>query len=406
MNLSGMLFCINDLSFNLGIIRLSPNKIVNISHGGFYIRPYVHQHLIHSLPNETILTKDRLHEQLIQWKILDDRWNKNVYVSSSGGSGGKRLFFLTDIEQNQRQRKILVKMMIDEGILSSSDICLNLFSSKNLYRSSEIFTDFCTFANCTSLPMNTDAHDEDILQVIEYFHPNVLMGSPFRLMQLAKGKKMKMNFEKIFFACEALNEKREKYFREIFNCEKFIGFYGSAETGVFACQSPNYSSTKIYLYPKELVKIEIINSKIIVTNLIRTRNQLIRFDTGDRGRIIPNEEYSKYGLIEVFQSERLIYIDDDALSKGDIEQIMQQLDLMEWQVIIDYLPETNGQEVEVLFRYVPMDLTLQTVLEETMRNELTKISKMINFRFQSIEFNQLITDPISNKLLKIIDRRI
>jgi phenylacetate-coenzyme A ligase PaaK-like adenylate-forming protein len=237
------------------------------------------------------------------------------------------------------------------------------------------------------------------------------MGSPYRLMQLAffleKQSKNEIRFEKIYFACESLDQIKENYFQQIFHCEIYIGFYGSAETGVFACQSPKYSSTKIYLYPKDLVQIEIINSKIIVTNLIRKRNQLIRFDTGDLGRIIPNE---KYGLLEVFRSERLIMIEDDVISKSDIEQIMKQIDLIEWQVIIDYV---SGTKTRLLFRYVKSELISQEILEENIRNNLqkcfenllTNLSEKLIIQFQSIQFNHLIRDKTSNKLLKIIDRR-
>ncbi|CAF4756994.1 unnamed protein product, partial [Rotaria sp. Silwood2] len=118
------------------------------------------------------------------------------------------------------------------------------------------------------------ANDEDILDVIEYFKPNILIGSLYRLMQLAffiekQQLKKEIKFEKIFFAYESLDEIKQKFFRRIFHCSIYIGFYGSVETDIFACQSPKYSSTKIYLYPKDLVHIEIINSKIMVTNLIR-----------------------------------------------------------------------------------------------------------------------------------------
>lgn len=417
MNLTGMLICFNDECFNMGIIRMSPNKIVNISHGGYYIRPYVHQEFIHSMNDGTILTKDKLHEQLIQLKSIDNQWNKSVYLSSSGGSGGKRLFFATDIKQNQLQREILVNMMIEENIISYNDICLNLFQSNNIYRSFEIFNDFCTIANCTTLPMSANANDKDILEVIEYFKPNILMGSPYRLMQLAfyleKQSEKIFKFEKIYFACESLDQTKQNYFKQIFNCSIFIGFYGSAETGVYACQSSKYSSTKIYLYPKELVQIEIINSKIIVTNLIRKRNQLIRFDSGDLGQLISNNENNKYGLIEVFHSQRLIMIDNEVLSKSDIEETMKQIDLIEWQLIIDHPSKTKQKPILLLFRYVKSKSISNDILESNIINylqkffekSLTGLSEKLVIQFESIQFNQLIRDNTSNKLLKIIDKR-
>jgi len=259
--------------------------------------------------------------------------------------------------------------------------------------------------------------DEDVLEIIEYFKPNILMGSPYRLMQLAffieKKSKKDLKFEKIYFACESLDEIKQNYFKRIFNCSIYIGFYGSAETGVFACQSSKYSSTKIYLYPKQLVHIEIINSKIIVTNLIRKRNQLIRFDTGDLGQLISNDENDKYGLIEVFRSQRLIMIGNDTLSKSDIEETMKQIDLIEWQLIIDYLSNTKTKQILLLFRYVKSKLISNDIIENNIRNYLQKffdkslsnLSEELVLQFESIQFNDLIRDKTSNKLLKIIDKR-
>ncbi|CAF3976428.1 unnamed protein product, partial [Rotaria sp. Silwood1] len=205
-----------------------------------------------------------------------------------------------------------------------------------------------------------------------------------------------------------------KFFKNIFHCSIYIGFYGSAETGVFACQSPKYSSTKIYLYPKELVHIEIINSKIIVTNLIRKRNQLIRFDIGDLGRIISNDENDKYGLIEVFHSQRLIMIENETLSKSDIEEIMKQINLIEWQLIIDYVSHTKNNQILLLFRCVKSELISIDSVEKNIRNNLQKyfdtvlsnLSEHLILQFESIQFKDLIRDKISNKLLKIIDRRV
>jgi phenylacetate-coenzyme A ligase PaaK-like adenylate-forming protein len=418
MNLSGMLFCFHDQCFNMGIVRVSPNKIVNISCGGYYIRPYVHREHIHSMKTGSILTKENLHKQLIELKSNDNQWNQSVYVSSSGGSGGKRLFFATDIQQNQLQRQILVDMMLEENIISHTDICLNLFQSNNIYRSFDIFNNFCLMANCTALPMSANSNDEDILEVIQYFRPNIIMGSPYRLMQLAffieKQVDKKIKFQKIYFACEPLDEIKQDYFKRIFSCSIYIGFYGSAEAGVFACQSPKYSSTKTYLYPKELVDIEIIKSKIIVTNLIRKRNQLIRFDTGDIGRLISNNQNEKYGLIEVFHSQRLIMVGNDTLSKSNIEETMKQIDLIEWQLIIDYVSNTENNQILLLFRLVKSQLTSVDVLEQNIRNylqkcfhvSLTSLSEKLSIQFEYIQFNDLIRNKTSNKLLKIIDKRL
>ncbi|CAF5055873.1 unnamed protein product, partial [Rotaria magnacalcarata] len=66
---------------------------------------------------------------------------------------------------------------------------------------------------------------------------------------------------------------------------------------------------------------------------------------GDLGRLILNDENGKYGLLEVFYSQRLIMIEDDTLSISDIEEIMKQIDLIEWQLVIDYVSHTESNQI-------------------------------------------------------------
>jgi hypothetical protein len=82
---------------------------------------------------------------------IDPHWNRHVYLSSSGGTGAKRLYFTSDIE---------------EEILSSDDVCWNLFASKNVYHS---------MAHWALIPMKAAGTDENVRQAIEYFQSNVLM---------------------------------------------------------------------------------------------------------------------------------------------------------------------------------------------------------------------------------------
>ena len=417
MNLSGMLFCCNNHCFNTGPIRLSPNKIVHISTGGYFIRPFVHRRYVHCSEQSKILTKTELHEQLELFKWAHQHWNRSVYVSSSGGSGGKRLFFATDIRENQRQRDILVDMMVSKDVISETDVCLNLFHSNNIYRSLEIFNDFCSLANCTVLPMGSTAEDEKILKIIEHFRPNVLMGSPYRLMQLALfieenySTNKKIHFEKIFFACEPLDNLKRDYFERVFGCSTCLGFYGSAEAGVFACQTPEYAKTQLYMYPKDLVHVDITDGQIIVTNLVRQRNQLIRFNTGDLGRLIPTDDNEKYGLIEVQQSQRIIDLTPGSIMKSDIEKCMNELDLIEWQLIIENEPHNHNQTI-LTFRYIRKTNTSTEHIETHVKDYLIRtlggsvqIEDHLTIRFESIPYQALIRDQTSNKLLKIIDRR-
>jgi len=417
MKMSGFFLCLNDRCFPLGIIRLSKSNVVNISHGGAFIRCIFPPEYQHRSKMGSILTKAELDEQLIERKSVDPQWNKNVYLSVSGGSGGKQLCFLTDIRENQRQREIFVEMLLKEEILDDRDVCLNIFHSNRIYRSMEIFNDFCSIANATSVPVGADVDDEFLLETIERYRPNVLMGMPYRLVKFARflqsKNENKVSFEKIFFAGEVFDAAKRTYCSTAFNCSIFLGFYGSAETGVFACQTKSLSSTRFYLFPKELVDIEIIDEEILVTNRIRRRNQLIRFNTGDRGRILPFSRDDRYGLIELFQSQRIFIIEKFPLSKNDVETIVEPLNFLEWQMIIESIEDQTNRN-RFLFRFCQskQNFSIEQIQDEILSNfEKLFKNKFLNFlrhveiEFESIEMKDFIRNETSNKLLKIVDRR-
>lgn len=412
----GMMICWNNLCCPIGIVRMSSKKIVNISHGGAYVRCYVPRRYQHLAEDRSILTKKELHEQLMTMKYRDPLWNEQIYLSASGGTGGKRLCFATDIGENQLQRQILVRMMLEENVLSDRDICLNIFQCNNLYRSFEIFNDFCSIANCTAIPMGADASDENLVQMVDYFQPNVLMGTPYRLTQFARylqatGRR-KIKFEKIIFAGEPLYQAKRNYLEAIFHCSIYLGLYGSAETGVFACQTKEYSSSQIYLYPKDIIHLEISNDQIIATNNIRRRNQLVRFNTGDHGRLLPYAKNDRYGLLEVFHSQRIFSVGDYDLAKSDIDRIMGPLNVLEWQLIIDY-SDRETQQICLVFRFTPSNETsVETIrtsiiegLDKCFYGHLTSFSRQIIYHFESIDIKDFIRSETSNKLLRIIDRR-
>ncbi|CAF0881340.1 unnamed protein product [Adineta steineri] len=93
---------------------------------------------------------------------------------------------------------------------------------------------------------------------------------------------------------------------------------------------------------------------------------------------------------------------------------MKQIDVTEWQLIIDNISHEKISKILLLFRYVKSDLTSNEILEKTIQNYLQKcfekplstLSEELTLQFESIQFNELIRNKTSNKLLKIIDKRL
>ncbi|CAF2543547.1 unnamed protein product [Rotaria sp. Silwood2] len=93
---------------------------------------------------------------------------------------------------------------------------------------------------------------------------------------------------------------------------------------------------------------------------------------------------------------------------------MKQQDLIEWQLIIDYGSNTENNEIFLLFRYIKSELISNDIIEKNIGNclqnyfdtALSNLFQQLILRFQSIQFKDLIRDKTSDKLLKIIDRRV
>ena len=227
--------------------------------------------------------------------LLDNpNFRKGLYLSPSGGTTSSQvLLFPTDVKENHFQRACIAKCLIDEEILTSDAIALNLFGGSMMYRALEIFNDFCEQANATTLPVGSSCPDSKAYEIAIRFGANTIMGFPYRLVKFAnyvRKNNLKIEIESIIFAGESLSAYQREYLQKIFNATRCNGLYGSTETGVWAYQPHGFEPDQ-YLFPPELMHVEIHNQnyegfgKIIATNLVKSVHPLFLYDTGDIGKL-------------------------------------------------------------------------------------------------------------------------
>lgn len=240
-----------------------------------------------SLP---VLTKDELSAMLVG-RERDPLFAHNTYWSPSGGSGAAApIYFPTAVEENLRQRRILATWLGSQGILGPEVVALNMFSARTMYRSCELFVDFVQLCGGTVLPATYQARDEDVADLYQRFRPNTLMGSPGRLVQLAH--RLAAPFERVLYASENLSRGARAYLDERLSNPRWSSVMGAAESGVWAFSRPQ-DPRDLFWAPRQLVHLEIVEpdedgfGRVIVSNCIRRRHPLLRYDSGDRGRLSP-----------------------------------------------------------------------------------------------------------------------
>ena len=215
----------------------------------------------------------------------------DTYWSPSGGSGASApIYFPTAVQENLCQRAVLSEWLLREGILGPSTVALSLFSSRTMYRSGEIFVDYVQRCGGTVLPAGYQAKDTDVAALCERFRPNTLLGSPGRLVQLAHAHALP--FERVLYASEFLTRGAQDLLAARLGVSQWASVMGSAEGGVWGF-SRFQDPLDLFWAPLSLVLLEIEEpdedgfGRVIVSNRVRRRHPLLRYDSGDRGRLLP-----------------------------------------------------------------------------------------------------------------------
>lgn len=240
-----------------------------------------------SLP---VLSKSELYSRL-QGRESDPFFALDTYWSPSGGSGASApIYFPTAVAENLEQRAVFSEWLLREGILGPATVALSLFSSRTMYRSGEIFVDYVQRCGGTVLPAGYQAKDSDVAGLCERFRPNTLLGSPGRLVQLAHA--YTLPFERVLYASEFLAPGAQALLSERLGVSLWSSVMGSAEAGVWGF-SRFQDPLDVFWAPRSLVLLEVVETdeegfgRLIVSNRVRRRHPLLRYDCGDRGRLLP-----------------------------------------------------------------------------------------------------------------------
>ncbi len=255
---------------------------------------YAGRELGSSFETAPILDKQTL-DAALRLFYADPRNLRGLYLSPSGGSSAQSyLCFPVGIDDNKEQRRWFAKMLAEAGVITPDVIALNLFAGRLMYRSMEIFTDYCEQIGATSLPIESTATDNVAVDVARAFHANMIIGEPGRIAQLARylqDANQKLPVQRILAAGEAVRPAQRKLFADVFETDVVVSAYGSAETGVWAYRSAD-DDPDVFHYDPRMLHIEIVDADangvgaMVVTNLLRRHVPVLRYRMGDRARWI------------------------------------------------------------------------------------------------------------------------
>lgn len=223
------------------------------------------------------------------------------YVFASGGSTGAPKFTFYTYDEFDRVTTVLSEIYQIAGI-STDDVVGNLFMAGNLWTSFLVANEALEKLGCVTLPIAGNADIELIIRYIKLFSPTALLGLPSILILLAqaleKEKGKRILIQKILYGGEHLSEEGRAYLRETLGTETILSAgYASVDAGPigFQCQ---YCARTIHHLLSDDQYLEIVDpytgkiiksdrpGEIVVTNLRRRLMPIIRYRTGDMGKMI------------------------------------------------------------------------------------------------------------------------
>jgi phenylacetate-CoA ligase len=349
-----------------------------------------------------ILTKKELFEKIEN--LISSETFLNVYWSPSGGTTSNDYVFMfpSDFQENKKQRNLFANQLQKLKILSNETIALNLFFGSGLYRSQEIFSDYVDICSGTVFPGGYTFTDSDAFELCKRFKVNTIMGYPSRIIKLAKycqDNNLDLEIPNFIYGAEKLEPQKEFYIREILKVENIVGCYGSAESGVWAWTI----GSNIYNYDPETMHIEIVDQtedkigSLIVTNLVRTKFPLIRYETGDL--TIPME-YGQFQLVS--RKSNSFSIGGSYFLLSNLEQDFNS-SVLEYQI---HLYVEKDSLLDVLnFKIVSNDEIKNKETVGTLEKLFGFLKLLIVLKIEFVGVQDLKKSKNAEKVVKIVDTR-
>ncbi|MEB3196936.1 MAG: AMP-binding protein [Candidatus Sericytochromatia bacterium] len=220
----------------------------------------------------------------------------DALVFRSGGSTGDPKFSIYSHAEFAAAMPLFSRTYRAAG-LAPEDRVANLFAAGSLYASFKFVDRLLETMGCLNFPYTASADAEVVADGVTRFGLNVLVGFPSRLLQVmpaiaARGARI----EKIFYAGEHLHpEDRQRLVRELGVRVIASAGYGAVDSGLMGHACPASPPGHHHVL-SDHVWLEIVDpdhggpvgpgepGELLVTNLDRHLQPVIRYRVGDRAR--------------------------------------------------------------------------------------------------------------------------
>ncbi|MDQ7822821.1 MAG: acyl-CoA reductase [Candidatus Eremiobacteraeota bacterium] len=224
-------------------------------------------------------------------------------VFASGGSTGAPKFCIYGHGEFDEVAGVLAEVYRIAGI-TARDVVANLFMAGNLWTSFLAANGALEKIGSVTLPIAGNADLELIISYLDLFRPTALIGLPSVIIQLAEALEKRsrpLELKTILYGGEHLSDEVKEYLRKVFSAGNIMSAgYASVDAGPVGYQCPHCTGSVHHLLTEYQV-LEVIDpetggtaapgvtGELVITNLKRRLMPVIRYRTGDAGRLIEGQ---------------------------------------------------------------------------------------------------------------------
>ncbi|KAL1409568.1 hypothetical protein Q8F55_003553 [Vanrija albida] len=353
----------------------------------------------------------------------------STYLSPTGGTrtGPRPLFVPTDTSDNRKQRYLYAALLRATRTLGESSVVLNLHGGAPMYRSGDLTSSMIDLAGGTELAAGIHATPAEALGYARQFGADTVFAAGSRLVALATWADTHPasahTFHTALFTSEPLSQKQEAFVRRALGVRAIGSVYGSAECGPVAvappCAEPG-GEARTFVVDRSMFVVEIVRDgevlassvdprpaahavgEVVLTSLVRYRNPIVRYRTGDYG-VIRADENPDWVSVELHGRDKDLYfqVATEYIDVATVEKVMARYAVLQWQVVLG-----AGESVE--FRAVfdgeggPVQERADAVKAEICDHIL---GHDIPVAVLAVGYDQLEKGSMARKVRKIVDNR-
>ncbi|MFC1521762.1 acyl-CoA reductase [Elusimicrobiota bacterium] len=346
------------------------------------------------------------------------------YVSRSGGSTGVPKFSIYDGHDWEAMIGSAVKALEAAG-LAQGDRIANCMMAGNLYGSFVSFDHINCRAGVMTFAFASNVEPGIFLDMWRKFRINVIQGIPGTIVPLLrKAKKLEPSFTiaKVIYAGSPLSRGDHDWIKTSLKAQRISSIIGANDGGQIAYQCKEMSGA-LHHVVDDFNYIEIIDDKgsrvkdamagrIAITSLLKHAFPLIRYDIGDKGRIIPGTcKCGRSGrrLEYLGRADDIIVVGLMNLRYADVRSSLAGLPVSETQVVA-----RNNDDGEYLVIGVESDddspglkdKIYSAVINSTgMFKDRLKKGDIVKIDVKVCKPGGLPRNPVSGKIKNLVDER-